>query len=189
MSQELFIEPCCYQHQLSQIIAELESIYTHRHAATFFSSGDWDLSTLLTFMAWEVPDSVITLALCTVDQKTLCTIDSLLASYRANGTLLVKHFTLITCTVKQPLNTIRDNLDRWGADRLTVVQDNTEIRCLTLNNVQRQFVITGSMNQYTRYAKQMYTISADLTTYTNTQKVLDSITRLGNLKNQWRKKD
>lgn len=189
MSQELFIEPCCYQRQLSQIISELESIYTHRHAATFFSSGDWDLSTLLTFMAWQVPDSVITLALHTVDQKTLCTIDSLLASYRANGTQLVKHFTLITCTVKQPLNTIRDNLDRWGADRLTVVQDNTEIRCLTLCNVQSQFVITGSMNQYNRYAKQMYTISADLMTYTNTQKVLDSITRLGNLKNRWRNKE
>ena len=189
MSEELFIEPCCYQRQLSQIIAALEDAGGGRTAATFFSSGDWDLSTLLTFMAWEVPDSVITLALHTVDQKTLCAIDSLLAACRANGNLLVKHFTLITCTVKQPLNTIRDNLDRWGADRLTVVQDNTEIRCLTLCNVQSQFVITGSMNQYNRYAKQMYTISADLTTYSNTQKVLDSITRLGNLKNKWRKQE
>lgn len=189
MSQELFIEPCCYQRQLSQIIAELEDEDTNRTTATFFSSGDWDLSTLLTFMAWQVPDSVITLALHTVDTKTLCAIDSLLASYRANGNLLVKHFTLITCTVKQPLNTIRDNLDRWGADRLTVVQDNTEIRCLTLYNVQSQFVITGSMNQYNRYAKQMYTISSDLMTYSNTQKVLDSITRLGNLKNRWRNKE
>lgn len=189
MSQELFIEPCCYQRQLSQIIAGLESIYSYRHSDTFFSSGDWDLSTLLTFMAWQVPESVITLALHTVDQKTLCAIDSLLATYRTNGKLLVKHFTLITCTAKQHLKPIRDNLDRWGEDRLTIVQDNTEIRCLTLCNVQSHFVITGSMNQYTRYAKQMYTISADLHTYDNTQKVLDSITRLGNLKNQWRKQE
>ena len=72
MSQELFIEPCCYQRQLSQIIAGLEDAGSGRTAATFFSSGDWDLSTLLTFMAGQVPESVITLALCTVDQKTLC---------------------------------------------------------------------------------------------------------------------
>ena len=189
MSQELFIEPCCYQRQLSQIIAGLEDAGSGRTAATFFSSGDWDLSTLLTFMANQVPESVITLALCTVDQKTLCAIDRLLATYRENGNPLVNRFTLITCTVKQPLKTIRDNLDRWGDDRLTVVQDNTEIRCLTLRNTQRQFVITGSMNQYTRYAKQMYTISADPLTYIDTQQVLDSITRLGNLKNQWRKKE
>ena len=189
MSQELFIEPCCYQRQLSQIIAALEDAGSGRTAATFFSSGDWDLSTLLTFMAGQVPESVITLALCTVDQKTLCAIDRLLATYRDNGNPLVNHFTLITCTAKQRLKTIRDNLDRWGDDRLTVVQDNTEIRCLTLRNVSRQFVITGSMNQYPHYAKQMYTISADPLTYSNTQKVLDSITRLGNLKNQWRKKE
>ena len=189
MIQELFIEPCCYQRQLSQIIATLEDACSGHTAATFFSSGDWDLSTLLKFMAWQVPDCVITLALCTVDQKTLCAIDHLLTAYRDNGSPLVNHFTLITCTAKQRLKTIRDNLDRWGDDRLTVVQDNTEIRCLTLRNTQRQFVITGSMNQYPRYAKQMYTISADLMTYSNTQKVLDSITRLGNLKNQWRKKE
>ena len=58
-----------------------------------------------------------------------------------------------------------------------------------MRNTQRQFVITGSMNQYPRYAKQMYTISADTLTYIDTQQVLDSITRLGNLKNQWRKKE
>ena len=189
MPQELFIEPCCYQRQLSQIIAELEDVNTPRTAATFFSSGDWDLSTLLTFMAGQVPESVITLALCTVDQKTLCAIDRLLATYRENGKPLVNHFTLITCTVKQPIKTIRDNLDRWGDNRLTVVQDSTHIRCLTLRNTTRQFVITGSMNQYPRYAKQMYTISADLMTYTNTQKVLDSIARVGNLKNRWRKQE
>lgn len=189
MSQELFIEPCCYQRQLSQIIACLEDACSGRTAATFFSSGDWDLSTLLTFMAGQVPESDITLALYTVDQKTLCAIDRLLATYRENGNPLVNRFTLITCTVKQPLKTIRDNLDRWGDDRLTVVQDSTHIRCLTLRNTTRQFVISGSMNQYPHYAKQMYTISADLTTYFNTQQVLDSIARVGNMKNQWRKKE
>ena len=189
MSQELFIEPCCYQRQLSQIIAELEGVFALRRAATFFSAGDLDLSTLLNFMACQVYESVITLALYTVDQKTLCAIDRLLATYRENGKPLINHFTLITCTAKQPLKPIRDNLISWGDDRLTVVQDNTEIRCLTVRNTQRQFVITGSMNQYPRYAKQMYTISADLMTYSNTQKVLDSITRLGNLKNQWRNKE
>lgn len=189
MSQELFIEPCCYQRQLSQIIADLEDEDTNRTTATFFSSGDWDLSTLLTFMAGQVPESEITLALYTVDQKTLCAIDRLLATYRDNGKPLIKHFTLITCTVKQHLKPIRDNLISWGDDRLTVVQYNTEIRCLTLRNTQRQFVITGSMNQYPRYAKQMYTISADLLTYKNTQKVLNSIARVGNLKNRWRKQE
>ena len=189
MSQELFIEPCCYQRQLSQIIDELEDEDTNRTTATFFSSGDWDLSTMLTFMAGQVPESDITLALYTVDTKTLCTIDRLLATNRENDTPLVLHFTLITCTAKQPLKTIRDNLSRWGDDRITIVQDNTNIRCLTLRNTLRQFVITGSMNQYNRYAKQMYTISADLMTYSNTQKVLDSITRLGNLKNKWRKQE
>lgn len=189
MSQELFIEPCCYQRQLSQIIAELEDEDANRTMATFFSSGDWDLSTLLTFMAGQVPESEITLALYTVDQKTLCAIDRLLATKRENGTPLVLHFTLITCTVKQTLKTIRDNLSCWGDDRITIVQDNTNIRCLTLRNTLRQFVITGSMNQYTHYAKQLYTISADLLTYFNTQQVLDSIARVGNLKNQWRKQE
>lgn len=187
MPQELFIEPCCYQRQLSQIIDELEDENTQRTTATFFSAGDWDLSTLLTFMAGQVPESDITLALYTVDQKTLCTIDRLLATYRENGNPFVNRFTLITCTVKQPLKTIRDNLSRWGDDRLTIVQDNTHIRCLTLRNTMRQFVISGSMNQYPHYAKQLYTISADPLTYADTQKVIDSITRIGNLKNQWRK--
>ena len=189
MIQELFIEPCCYQRQLSQIIATLEDACSGHTAATFFSSGDWDLSTLLTFMAGQVPESVITLALCTVDQKTLCAIDRLLATYRDNGNPLVNHFTLITCTAKQPLKTIRDNLSSWGDDRMTVVQDNTHIRCLTLRNTLRQFVITGSMNQYTHYAKQLYTISTDRPTYNATQIVLNSITRLGNLKNRWRNKE
>lgn len=189
MSQELFIEPCCYQRQLSQIIAELEDEDTKRTTATFFSSGDWDLSTLLTFMAGQVPESEITMALYTVDQKTLCAIDRLLATYRENGNPLVNHFTLITCTAKQPLKTIRDNLSRWGDDRLTVVQDNTHIRCLTLRNTLRQFVITGSMNQYTHYAKQLYTISTDRPTYNATQIVLNSIARVGNLKNRWRKQE
>lgn len=186
---DLFIEPCCYHRQLSQIIAELEDESTRRTAATFFSSGDWDLSTLLLFMAGQVPECRITLALYTVDQKTLYTIDRLLDTYRANGTPLVIHFTLITCTKAQPLKIIRDNLVRWGDDRLTVVQDSTQIRCLTLCNMLRQFVITGSMNQYTLYAKQIYTITADHYTYDATQSVLDSITRLGNLKNQWRKQE
>ena len=45
------------------------------------------------------------------------------------------------------------------------------------------------VNQYPHYAKQMYTISADPLTYIDTQQVLDSITRLGNLKNKWRKQE
>lgn len=176
---DLFIEPCCYERQLSEIVNMLEDEGSSRDTATFFSSGDWDLSTLISYFARITPSCDIILALPVLEAKTLYTLDRLLSAKSPSGQSVVNHIDLITTPTANNFKLINDHLGRYSSERLIVAADQIAFRCLAVHNYLRQFLITGSMNQQTRYAKQFYTLTANYDTYNATMHILLSITRVG----------
>lgn len=183
MQTDLFIEPCCYDRQLTAIIEELEYKECGRTTATFFSSGDWDLSMLLVYLAARVPCCELTLCLVQAEAKTLYAIDRLMKmKSKHDSAPLVSHVTLITSISQENDKLVHDHLSAWGSDRLTYAQGRIGFRCLTLCNGRRWFVLHGSPNQHAYYCKQLYTISTDKQTYDNTQQVLQGMARIGKMK-------
>lgn len=176
---DLFIEPCCYERQLSEIVNSIDGEVTSRDTATFFSSGDWDLSTLISYFVRITPSCDIILALPVLDAKTLYTLERLLSAKSPSGQSIVNHIDLITTPTADNFKLVKDHLGRYSSERLIVAADQIAFRCLAVHNDHRQFLITGSMNQQTRYAKQLYTITTHPDTYNATMHILLSITRVG----------
>lgn len=174
---DLFIEPCCYERQLYEIVNTLEG--TSRDTATFFSSGDWDLSTLISYFVRITMSCDIILALPVLDAKTLYTIDRLLSAKSLSGQTIVNHIDLITTPTANNFKLITDHLGHHSCERLNVAADQIAFRCLAVHDDRRQYLITGSMNQQTRYAKHLYTITVNKQTYNDTLYILKSITRVG----------
>lgn len=174
----LFIEPCCYDRQLSQIVASLESESVPRSVATFFTSGDLPLDTLISYFVHITPSCEVILCLPTVDAKTLYTLDHLLSKHDGTGRRLIRHLDLITTPTVDNFKLITDHLGHHLSERFAVTDDQIAFRCLLLQNDHRQFLLTGSMNQHARYAKQLYTLTTHPGTCADTLRILRSITRV-----------
>ena len=180
----LFIEPCCYDRQLSEIVASLDSESVPRSVATFFTSGDLSLDTLISYFVHITPSCEVILSLPTLDAKTLYKLDHLLTKDDGTGRRLIRHLDLITTPTADNFKLITDHLGRHPAERFTATADQVAFRCLLLQNDHRQFLLTGSMNQHARYAKQLYTLTTHPDTFADTLHILRSITRIGRNRNK-----
>lgn len=173
----MYIEPCCYEKQLTELLTEIKG---DREVAHFFSNSDWDLTQLMPFFAARTPGGDVTLCLVDVEQNTLDAIRKLMKrTYIDVGTKeelpLVSRFTLITQGNNR--REVLAHLQGIG-DRLIVCEDNIGFRCLACGNGHHTFVIQGSLNQRLLSATQMFTITTGLRQYRETMEVLASKARV-----------
>lgn len=173
----MYIEPCCYEKQLTGLLTEIEG---GRNVAHFFSNSDWDLTQLLPFFAGRTPGGDVTLCLVDVEQNTLDAIRKLMKrTYIDSDTKeslpVVSNFTLITCGNNR--HEVLAHLQGIG-DRLTICEDNIGFRCLACGNARRSFVVQGSLNQRNLSATQMFTITTGEPLYREAMEVLASKTRV-----------
>lgn len=179
----MYIEPCCYDKQLTGLLKEVEG---GRNVAHFFSNSDWDLTQLLPFFAARTPGGEVTLCLVDVEQNTLDAIRKLMKRTYINSDTkdslpVVSHFTLITCGNNR--REVLAHLQGVG-DRLSICEDNIGFRCLACGNGSRSFVIQGSLNQRTLSATQMFTITTGEQLYNEAMEVLASKARVKAIK-EW----
>lgn len=179
----MYIEPCCYDKQLTELLKEVEGGCNVAH---FFSNSDWDLTQLLPFFAVRTPGGEVTLCLVDVEQNTLDAIRKLMKrTYVDRETKenlpVVSHFTLITCGNNR--REVLAHLQGIG-ERLTICEDNIGFRCLACGNSSRSFVVQGSINQRISSATQMYTLTTGRHLYNQAIDVLSSKGRVKAIK-EW----
>lgn len=177
------IEPCCYEKQLTEMLAEIEG---KSDVAHFYSFSDWDLNVLLPFFVNRTPCGEVTLCLVQIEQNVLETVRKLLARMiphpdTREPVYLVKHLSLITRGDNR--KEILSCLAGFG-DRLSVCEDTIGFRCLTAANEKRQFVVQGSINQRTLSVTQMYTITTGKKLYDEAQGLLASKVKVKEIK-EW----
>lgn len=182
----MYIEPCCYEKQLTELLAAIED---KRNTAHFFSNSDWDLTQLLPFLAARTPGGELTLCLVNVENQTLDTLRKLLVrlvvdTETKQSIHLLSHLTLITQGNQR--KEVLAYLRGFG-DRLTVCEDNIGFRCLACSNGRRSFVVQGSLNQRTLSgATQMFTLTTGHKLYNEAMEVLASKARVKAIK-EWEK--
>lgn len=178
----MYIEPCCYEKQLTELLAAIEG---KGNVAHFFSNSDWDLNALLPFFVYKIPGCDVTLCLVNVEQNVLDTVRKLLVRVVTNPETkqpmnLVNHFTLITQGNNR--KEILDYLKGVSEDRLSVCEDNIGFRCLTCANDQHQYVVNGSLNQRILSSTQLFTMTTGKKLYNEVQEVLASKQRVKRIK-------
>lgn len=179
----MYIEPCCYEKQLTELLTQIEK---KSNAAHFFSNSDWDLTQLLPFFALRAPGCELTLCLVNIEQNTLDALRKLMNrmvfDHGVGETIrLVSRLTLIT-QGNQRAETL-SHLKGFG-DRVVVCEDNIGFRCLAVGNGQRHFVVQGSLNQRVLTgATQMFTLTTGAALYDSALKVLGSKSRVKVIKN------
>lgn len=153
-----YIDPCCLEKQLTAVLSEIENKDNVVH---LFSSSDWTVSHLLTYLCGRMFGSNITLVLPRVEPKTLETLHSLMLSkpidpYTKEHSFLVEHLSLITRGENR--EEVLAHLSGFGK-RVTICEDPSDFRCLTISNNQRHIVVQGSLNQRLLQSTQMFTIT------------------------------
>jgi hypothetical protein len=177
----MYIEPCCYDKQLTELLKKIEG---KGNVAHFFSNSDWDLTQLLPFLAYRTPGGEVTICLVYVENNVLDAIRRVLrATYVDTATKetknYVSHLTLITQGENR--SGVLAHLKGFK-DRLSVCEDNIGFRCVTCSNGERSFVVQGSINQRVSSATQMYTITTGSYLYNQTMEVLASKRRVKTIK-------
>lgn len=175
------IEPCCYEKQLTELLAKIEG---KANVAHFFSNSDWDLNQLLPFFVYRTPGGEVTLCLVSVEQSVLETVRKLLMRMVPDPDTrepihLVSHLILITRGDNR--KEVLDYLKGFG-DRLTVSEGRIGFRCLACANAKRQFVVQGSLNQKILSDAQMFTLTTGQALYDEAYGLLKSIGKVGAVK-------
>ena len=178
----MYIEPCCYEKQLSELLMGIEG---KSDVAHFFSNSDWDLNDLLPYFVNKVPGCELTLCLVNVEQNVLETLRKLLARMIPNPETrqamnLISHLTLITQGNNR--KEVLDYLKNVSDERLSVCEDNIGFRCMTCTDGKRHFVLQGSLNQRILSSTQLFTLTTGSKLYKEVQGVLDSKHRVKRIK-------
>lgn len=177
----MYIEPCCYNKQLTELLDRIEGKI---NAAHFFSNSDWDLTQLLPFFAHRTPGGNVTVCLVYVEKHVLDAIRKLLCSTYVDVKTKETKYTISQLTLITQGDNRSDVLAYLSGfeDRVIVCEDNIGFRCIACSNGQRSFVIQGSINQRILTSTQMYTITTGSYLYNQAMEVLASKRRVKAIK-------
>lgn len=179
----MYIEPCCYNKQLTELLDKIEG---RVNAAHFFSNSDWDLTQLLPFFAHRTPGGNVTVCLVYIEKNVLNVIRKLMCSTYVDIKTKETKYTVSQLTLITQGDNRRDILSYLSGfgERIVVCEDNIGFRCIACSNGDRNFVVQGSINQRTSTATQMYTITTSNYLYNQAMSVLGSKRRVKEIK-EW----
>lgn len=183
-----YIEPCCYIKQLTQIINRCENKGNGlSSSAHFFSNSDWDIRSLIRFIATHVCLCELTICLVHIDNQTLLALQDLMrekvivSPESGEEVYLVNKLNLIC---QSPLednsqrNSINDYLGEYIKNKRAVyAEENIGFRCIAAGNDHRHLMIQGSINQQCCNGIQMFSLTTDRIDYEEAMEVLRSKVR------------
>lgn len=179
------IEPCCYRKQLSEIIEKIEGAANVAH---LYSFGDWDITSLLPFLAGKVPSADITVCMVRINRNTLSVVRELMGrtlfDLKSNREeYLVRRMTLIFNTPslkdRELIYSILGDCD----ERLVICEDTIGFRAIMLSNDSRYIVVQGSINQEKTEQTIMLTMTTGEQLYHNAISIINGKRKIKQIKN------
>lgn len=139
----MYIEPCCIQKQLPQLLKE--------EVSHFHSNSDWTVNELLLTLISCGQADELTIVMPTVNVGLLRTI-----TFMLDHVEWIQHLTLITQGNER--DEIKAQLMPY-AQRVTVVEDTICFRSISMKSSNRYIVIQGSVNLEKSRSMQAFTVT------------------------------
>lgn len=160
----MYIEPCCIQKQLPELLKE--------EVSHFHSNSDWTINELLLTLLLCGQVDELTIVMPTVDVQLLRTL-----SFILDHEEWVKHLTLIT--QGDELDEIIAQLQTY-VYRVTIAEDTVCFRSISLKSATKHIVIQGSINLEKSRSMQAFTVTTTEKLYNQFMETILPRMRVGN---------